>query len=90
MCVQYPDGAILVIDDPSPPGVSLSPGSYAYVDPCPCVIERICPHCGEQLIGSDDNYSKDSRLECGSEDCGWTWIYAMDVVFESPEPPDVE
>lgn len=73
------DGVIVTFDDPSGPNVSLSPGSYIYTDPCPCVEAGFCPRCGAVLVGLDNNYGKDSTLECpNQEECGWSWIIAAD------------
>lgn len=50
--------------DPSPAGVSLSPGFMYDFDVCPaCVEEGICPRCGEQSLDEEGNV-------CSS--CGWT------------------
>lgn len=56
-------GYIVYKDDPSPAGVSLSPGSMWYSDSCPKCLERgLCPRCGAELV--DGEWSI-----CPS--CGW-------------------
>lgn len=47
-------GYIIYKDDPSPPGVSLSPGSMLFSEPCPsCLGEGLCPKCGAALGGDE-------------------------------------
>lgn len=44
--------------DPSPPGISLSPGYMVDCDPCKCIEKAgACPRCGEQFI-TDDNFEE--------------------------------
>lgn len=51
--------------DPSPAGVSLSPGSMVDVDICQdCAEKGICARCGEQVWDSDN-------IEYPCTKCGW-------------------
>lgn len=50
--------------DPSPPGVSLSPGYLTDREPCPdCQEEGLCPRCKAPITGRE--------LYC--EECDWHW-----------------
>lgn len=97
MCGTNGSGCILYDDDPSPAGISLSPGTYSYADPCPCVEAGKCPDCGSPLIGSLDDLNTETgqytdELRCGGEEgeeegCGWSWTVALE---RAAEPPDYE
>jgi len=85
MCGTNNSGAIITEDDPSPPGVSLSPGSYMSVEPCDCVAERKCPWCSSPLVGDENDFDiDDCTLECSDGDCKWTWIKAVEYAQEPP------
>ena len=61
-------------DDPSNSGVSLSPGSMAYFEPCDdCFLKNRCPRCGESLEYIEpDRFGPDLPSDfvlCRS--CGW-------------------
>lgn len=83
MCLR--NGLKVVRDDPSPAGISLSPGFYEYVEPCPCVEAGRCPWCGHELEGPLDDLSSTSRLRCPAPECGWTWKHALDQSSETQE-----
>ncbi len=101
MCGTNNSGCILTEDDPSPPGISLAPGHYTYADPCPCVSEGKCPWCFGPLVADEtdpdlSDFSEKSTIRCstnnplretGEDECGWTWIKAMEL---ASEPPDDE
>jgi len=56
--------------DPSPAGVSLSPGHMTEFDPCPeCMEEGICPRCGEKVWDWNE-VAEDAQGPCSN--CGWT------------------
>lgn len=66
-------------DDPSPSGVSLSPGTMVFTNPCPnCLEKGLCPGCG-QTIGEHDN------CKCG-------WVFDEEVYHlptdEGPDPDE--
>jgi hypothetical protein len=88
MCGTNNSGVIYLVDDPSPPGVSLSPGAYTYFDPCPCVDSGECPWCGSRLVGVEDEYGDGCTLECSAADCEWTWLKAVSLSQESPDMED--
>jgi len=55
--------------DPSPAGVSLSPGYMIEYDPCRvCVEQLICPRCGKETINLVESRGGDTYLCAG---CGW-------------------
>ena len=61
-------------DDPSDSGVSLSPGSMTYFEPCDdCFLKNRCPRCGESLEYIEpDRFGPDLPSDfvlCRS--CGW-------------------
>lgn len=90
MCGYNNSGCVYTEDDPSPPGVSLSPGSYTFVDPCECVEAGICPWCGSALVGDLMDFGLNSDLKCGRENdetCAWTWQLALELINE---PPDID
>ena len=63
-------GFVVYEDDPSPSGVSLSPGTMMFSDPCPeCYEKDICPRCGRQLPEEsaidDENEEYDVCYGCG-------------------------
>jgi len=56
--------------DPSPSGISLSPGFMYEFDPCPkCVENSICPRCGKELYDADEVICKECGFN-GKEDEG--------------------
>jgi predicted RNA-binding Zn-ribbon protein involved in translation (DUF1610 family) len=58
-------GASYSTYDPSPAGVSLSPGSMVDVEICPdCAEKGICSRCGEPVWDPDD-------IEYPCPKCGW-------------------
>lgn len=65
-------GVLVSHDDPSPAGVSLSPGSFIWEDPCTaCVEQGKCPRCGAQgFPGGDDEADTLTLGPCPS--CGYT------------------
>jgi hypothetical protein len=73
-------------DDPSPAGLSLSPGFMTFDDPCPeCVEEGRCPLCGKETQFSD----YDDVDICPS--CGWKYPIttdAMNAAEIAPEEPE--
>lgn len=70
-------GGFYTAYDPSPSGVSLSPGYMQDFDLChKCLEQQICPSCGE-YISIDDNCSYDVYV---CEYCGWN--DADDFEFE--------
>ncbi len=66
--------------DPSPPGVSLSPGYMLDYDPCSeCVEQGKCPVCGQETLNDDGD-------KCSS--CGWNC--EDDQKTAAPVEPDCE
>jgi len=68
------EGKMCYTYDPSPPGVSLSPGYMEDCDPCSeCLGQGICPRCGKEVWDYEDwdyeDYSNDDPLTCPL--CGW-------------------
>lgn len=65
-------GAFFSIYDPSPSGVSLSPGSMTDVDPCPeCAEKGICAECGQQMFNPEDpnhDWEPATCPHCGFEE----------------------
>jgi len=60
--------------DPSPAGVSLSPGSYPDFDPCSaCILRGICPRCGEQHTIDQDSDTCEC-LNCRWKDDDWSCV----------------
>lgn len=77
--MHYRNGIRLERDDPSPPGISLSPGYYMFVEACECCVGRNeCPWCGAALEGDTNDLSEQSALRCPTLECGWSWRYALD------------
>lgn len=73
-------GGFLSQYDPSPPGVSLSPGYMTDFDPCDdCVNNGKCPVCGQQTVNEDGDHCS----ECGW-DCGENELYA------APQQPECD
>lgn len=66
--------------DPSPAGVSLSPGSMVDFDPCGCSEQARCPRCGSS---NTIDYEDDDQ-PCSV--CGWNWGKGDDDGM----PPDPE
>jgi len=58
-------GELVYCDDPSPVGISLSPGQMEFSDPCPeCTEKGICPECGGQW-DTLDLECENSCVNCG-------------------------
>jgi len=56
--------------DPSPAGVSLSPGSMEDCDPCPdCIEKGLCPRCGQKVWDGIDDWENNEPVMCPL--CGW-------------------
>lgn len=65
--------------DPSPPGVSLSPGFMTDYDPCPdCVEAGFCPRCGHNM---PEDWQMDEDDDCPI--CEWKYD-----TEGRPEQPD--
>ena len=68
--------------DPSPAGVSLSPGTMTDSDPChKCIEEGVCPRCGKQVF-DDDDWDSGEPIVCPK--CGWKEA-APDAIESEPE-----
>lgn len=70
-------GGSVIYDDPSPPGVSLSPGYLLDVDPCPHCAAADPPRCSLCATPLDDNFERvcDCPQNTGlppSPEC-WCW-----------------
>ena len=62
-------GLVLHEHDPSPSGISLSPGVLVDGDPCShCIEQGKCPRCNHTHDGDDHPCSE----------CGWNWGGNMD------------
>jgi len=69
--------------DPSPAGISLSPGYMTDFDPCPdCMEHGKCPRCGN-IVWTDDDFDGDP-VTCHV--CGWN----EESPDAAPEPPECE
>jgi hypothetical protein len=69
--------------DPSPAGVSLSPGTMTDADPCECCLERgTCPRCGTRDVWTDDDFEFSEYVIC--PECGWN-EEKPDIAPEQPE-----
>lgn len=65
-------GAKFVEYDPSPAGVSLSPGYMVDIEPCTeCVEQGKCPRCGASDLPWDEEAVWDAQDACPH--CGWAW-----------------
>ena len=62
-------GEIVYNDDPSAAGVSLSPGSMEFSDPCQCLEDGNCPRCGRYNVSWLN--AEDDMLKCPV--CGWVY-----------------
>lgn len=70
--------------DPSPPGVSLGPGTMMDFDPCPdCYAHFTCPRCTLREAWPDDS---DGDGPCRR--CGWAQIDAGDPHSLDPGLPE--
>lgn len=60
--------------DPSPPGVSLAPGSMSDFDPCEapgCVSEGFCARCGKPTLSEIPGVFDEGQGPC--KECGWNY-----------------
>ena len=62
-------GEIIYSDDPSASGVSLSPGTMEFDDPCICLESSHCPRCGRFIHAWDKDTYQEEFPECPI--CGW-------------------
>lgn len=71
--------------DPSPAGISLSPGRMYDWEKCSeCVCKCICPRCGTgSLVDYGTDHDEDSTDDIRCSDCGWPW-----KTKGAPEPYD--
>ena len=67
--------------DPSPAGVSLSPGRMWDADPCECTEAGRCPRCAKPVFTEDD-WTDDENVICPL--CGWRYGESDDT---APIPP---
>jgi hypothetical protein len=57
--------------DPSPSGVSLSPGYMDDYEPCDCIEECSCPRCGKRVPFGYAHPEKDGEFIDVCSYCGW-------------------
>lgn len=78
-------GAFFYSYDPSPPGVSLGPGTMQGSVPCPhCTETGICPRCGVTAWPTDESWPDDGTATCWA--CHWSEDQAEEMA--GPVPPD--
>jgi len=80
--VLYPDychvcqgtGEILYSYDPSPAGVSLSPGMMIDSDPClECLQKGLCPRCRKPVPEWDVDFNESATCHF----CGWQYLISL-------------
>lgn len=75
--------------DPSPAGVSLSPGYILEFDTCPsCLEEGVCPRCGETSSLIELDVEDGDDIHC--PECGWRSdcnCHDMSEMWGLPCPP---
>lgn len=77
-------GWLFYEDDPSPAGVSLSPGMMTFIDPCPdCMEKGICPKCGGVLGEADD----DGNCKCTACDYDSKVAEAAGPIYDEIDDP---
>jgi len=86
-------GLIVYQDDPSPSGVSLSPGTMEFSDPCDCLEDGNCPRCGKKGWADCPTETTDWENEPCLY-CGWSSSAAERgeegmVCPPAPPPPDI-
>ena len=87
-------GEILYQEDPSAGGISLSPGTMTFGEPCPdCTEQGKCPRCGMLNAWNDDdwdigNLDEYSWPKKSCQECGWSYTAYTASPDEYSCPPE--
>ncbi|MHA2066250.1 MAG: hypothetical protein ACXABY_17900 [Candidatus Thorarchaeota archaeon] len=75
--------------DPSPAGISLSPGYMTDYDPCgECVEKDICPRCAEKSVKLIEHDEKGDHYAC--LECKWVEQEDEGCPLDPPDSPECD